>query len=124
VQTASRRKITKNRLRVLVTKNGITRDEQLKRSAILHIGLVTYDDPAIEVLCGRELGETYQIRFHWFFWQNASFVCAKCRDQLMRRFPEARERAYKTALRVLPAEGRAEQTPVSNTGVTNGEIAP
>jgi len=106
--TAKRRKITKERLRVLVTKNGVTRDEQLKRSAILHIGLVTFDEPAIEVLCGRELGPTYQIRFHWFFWQNASFVCRKCRYQLMKRFPEAKDRAHPTAIKVLPAAGRAE----------------
>lgn len=108
--TAKRRQITKERLRVLVTKGSIARDEQLKRSAILHIGLVTYADPSIRVLCGRQLGETYQIRFHWFFWQNAKFVCRKCKDQLMREFPEAKERAQPTPIKVLPAEGRQEDS--------------
>lgn len=106
--TAQRRKITKERLRVLVAKNGVTRDEQLKRSAILHIGLVTFEEPAIEVFCGRNLGETYQIRFHWFFWQNAQFVCRKCKYELAKRFPEAHERAQVTPFSVLPAAGRAE----------------
>jgi hypothetical protein len=108
--TAKRRKITKNRLRVLVTRGGVTRDDQLKRGALLHIGLITYDVDGIEVLCGRDLGPTYHVPFHWFFWQNASFVCRRCRDQLMRRFPEARERAQPTPFRVLPAgaAGRAE----------------
>lgn len=117
--TAKRRQVTKERLRVLVTKGSITHDDQLKRSALLHIGLVTFDEPAVRVLCGRELGPTYQIRFHWFFWQNAKFVCRKCKDTLMREFPEAKERAHATSLKVLPAEGR---TVTTDTGlVTDNE---
>jgi hypothetical protein len=122
--TAGRWKITPNRLRILVSKSGIAPGEQLKRNAVLHIGLVTFDEPAIHIFCERDIGPTYQLRFSWFMFQHANIVCRKCKDRLRKDFPEARERVQPTPIKVLTAAGRAEPiTPVSNTGVTKSNGA-
>jgi len=103
-----RRPLKKSDLRVIVKDSGVTQLHQLKRRAILHLGFVNYDTMTVDVFCGRELGRAYHVPFHWFFWQNCPSVCWRCRDQLKREYPEAREHAHVLPFSVLPAEGRPE----------------